>query len=241
MASIFESYRYKDAGHPLLYGVAHFAVGQFLKLNYDLEVCGAQYLARQGPRVYAGTHTRALDPGVKGAITEEPLPTMAKSELWTEDRYRKYGVQVGQIVAIVDAFPIRRGEIDREAIRVGNEHLENGVSIGIFSQGTRNLDFENLLDGAAMFARSHNVDIQPIAIATRLNEESNGECELIRVIASSPISPDATKKAKDARKELTQQLSARFTRDYFRADAWAAHDAKYKKPAKRFGRIKRYS
>ncbi|MBI2009124.1 1-acyl-sn-glycerol-3-phosphate acyltransferase [Candidatus Saccharibacteria bacterium] len=240
MANILESYRYKDAGHPLLYGVAHFAVGQFLKYNYDLEIFGAQYLTRRGPRVYAGTHTRALDPGVKGVVTQEPIPTMAKSELWTEDRYRKYGVHVGQIISLVDAFPVRRGEVDRDAIRTGNEHLENGTSIGIFSQGTRSLDFENLLDGAAMFACSHSVDVQPLVIATHLDEESNSERELIRVIASSPIGPDRTKRTKDARKYLTQQLSTRFIRDYPRAVAWSAHDAKYKNQIKSPGIIKRY-
>lgn len=241
MANRYEFYPYHNASHPIIYGIAHFAVVQFLKYKYDLEIYGAQYLEPAGPRVYAGTHTRALDPAVKGSATKEPLPTMAKKELWTEARYKKFGVQIGQVISLVDAFPVRRGENDREAIRTANNHLNNNLSIGIFSQGTRNLDFDTLLNGAAKFSYSHNVDIQPLVIATYLDEEQEDVRELIRVIASPPLTPDKTKKPKDARNLLMEQLKGRFKQDYPRALAWAAHDAKYKDPSKRLGKVRRYA
>ncbi len=243
MANITERLPYDDASHPILYGLAHFAVGQFLNYKYDLQIHGSQYLRHDDPRVYVPTHTEATDPAVLGVSAEgRAIPTMAKDELWTDERYKKVGIQLGKILAVVDAFPVKRGSNDSKSYRLADAHIKSGRSVGLFAQGTRNFDFDNLYYGAPRLAYRNNVPIQPLTIATYGSNTGEPAHGLIRVIAARPLLPDITLPRDIAVEVLMGQLRETFKRDYGRAVGWAAFDAtQNENRIKRIGRIKRHA
>lgn len=242
MRSFKERLPYRDASHPILYGLAHFAVGQYLKTQYDVQIARASNLYEPGPRVDAISHTRALDPAVAG-VTEEgrALPTMAKIELFEEPRYKKLGIQLGDLIQIVDAFPVRRENPGHNSLRVPLKHLKNGMAVGMFAQGTRNYDFHDLYMGAAFLSYLEDVPLQPVVIAAQPIQLSGFQRkELIRVIVSQSLRPDKTLRKRGAIGKLTEDLGHVFERDFQRARHWAIFDAKYKNQIKSPGKIKRY-
>src|SRR5439155_21637482 len=85
---------------------------------------------KDGPLIVVSNHFAWVDPVMLGAYFPRPLIFMAKQELW---RRRP----IGWIVERYGAFPVRRGEADRGAIRAALGILEAGGALGIFPEGTR--------------------------------------------------------------------------------------------------------
>src|ERR1700759_1272194 len=98
MSEVRELLPYSQATHPILYGLGRFAFGQYLKFAYDIEVYGNQYLSDGRQKIFAPTHHWHMDPEISGVSVEnQSLAQMAKSELWTDEGYKKFGVQLGKI------------------------------------------------------------------------------------------------------------------------------------------------
>src|SRR5687768_9492649 len=93
-------------------------------------VFGERRVPVTGPLIVVGNHVQWVDPVILGALFPRPLIFMAKQELWRK-RW------VGWVVERYGAFPVRRGEADRAAVRRGMSILEAGGAIGIFPEGTR--------------------------------------------------------------------------------------------------------
>ena len=245
MANKFERLPYKDASHQILYGLAHFMVGQYLVIEYDTAVAGSRFLKDNGPRVDAITHTRAIEPAVAAIAEEErALPTMAKIELFEDPRYKKLGVQLGDIIELVDAFPVRRESPGHSSLRIPQRHLREGKAVGMFAQGTRNYNFNSLYKGAALLSYLENVPLQPIVIASQpICHSGFQRQEIIRVIASRPLRHNPDLRKREAIDRLTDDLSLVFERDFRRARHWANFDAQHNKMCrlKMPGRIRRYA
>jgi 1-acyl-sn-glycerol-3-phosphate acyltransferase len=62
------------------------------------------------------------------------------------------------------AFGVRRGEPDRDALRIVHETLEAGGTIGIFIQGHRQAELEGAKAGAGRCAVVEAVPVVPAAI-----------------------------------------------------------------------------
>ena len=72
---------------------------------------------------------------------------MAKEELFTVPI-------LGKIMPLINAFPVKRGMSDREALRKGLGILKEGNVLGLFPEGTRSKTGElgEGLAGAGFFA-----------------------------------------------------------------------------------------
>jgi 1-acyl-sn-glycerol-3-phosphate acyltransferase len=91
---------------------------------------GVERVPLSGGAVVAANHLSALDPPLIGIFSPRPLHYMAKAELLAVPL-------VGELLAWTGAFPVRRGEGDREALRRARELVRDGRVVGIFVEGTR--------------------------------------------------------------------------------------------------------
>lgn len=141
------------------YSFARSLVNVILKPIYRFEVIGRENLPSEGGVLLCTNHIDNLDPPVVGITAARPVHFMAKEEL--------FNVPVlGKIVSNLNAFPVKRGMSDREALRKGLAILKEGKVLGLFPEGTRSKTGETGkgLAGAGFFALRSEAHVVPCAI-----------------------------------------------------------------------------
>ncbi len=137
------------------------AIIRFLVLLiWGLEISGMERIPQSSGAIIAGNHKSWFDPLVLVSAIRQPIHFMAKAELFSYPVFR-------WILPRVYAFPVRRGQADRQAIRVSQERVTGGHFVGMFPEGTRNKTEEPLLaiqGGAALIAIKAGVPIIPVVI-----------------------------------------------------------------------------
>ena len=72
---------------------------------------------------------------------------------------------LGWFIKQLGAFPVKRGGVSKESIRLSLDLLKNGELLGIFPEGTRNRTGENIAKrGAANLALKSGATVIPAAI-----------------------------------------------------------------------------
>jgi 1-acyl-sn-glycerol-3-phosphate acyltransferase len=134
-------------------------IGGFVRLVAPLRVYGAERVPAEGGLVVAANHFSWIDPPALGAASPRTLYYMAKIEA-----HRVPGL--GQLMRTFGAFPVRRGESDREAVRIMREIVRDGNALGMFAEGTRQRSGVPgpVQPGSAMVAINEGVPIVPAAI-----------------------------------------------------------------------------
>jgi 1-acyl-sn-glycerol-3-phosphate acyltransferase len=122
-------------------------------------VYGAERVPGEGGLVVAANHFSWIDPPALGAASPRTLYYMAKIEA-----HRVPGL--GQLMRTFGAFAVRRGESDREAVRMMREIVREGNALGMFAEGTRQRAGVPgpVQPGAAMVAINEGVPVVPAAI-----------------------------------------------------------------------------
>lgn len=125
-----------------------------------LNIVGKENIPATGPVILASNHRAHVDPPYLSMVSDRQIYFMAKEELFTtNDRFGKFILQLG-------AFPVRRGEADRAALRMAISLLKQGHALAIFPEGTRSFD-DTLLPaekGFALIAKQTGAPIVPIAL-----------------------------------------------------------------------------
>lgn len=103
---------------------------------------------RAGGLLILANHISDLDPVVVQAACPRHIHFMAKSELF-EMRV------LGRVIRWFRAFPVRRGEPDKAAIRRAVELLKSGQAVCVFPEGRLSEDgrLQPILPGVALIAR----------------------------------------------------------------------------------------
>jgi 1-acyl-sn-glycerol-3-phosphate acyltransferase len=129
------------------------------RILLKLEVVGLENVPLEGPLILAMTHTNFLDPALAGAVMPREVVTMSKIENFHNPLF-------GIIVRLYGAFPVRRGEVDRQAIRRSLEVLANGEALLMAPEGTRSGDgrLQKGHAGMTFIALRTNAPILPMAI-----------------------------------------------------------------------------
>jgi 1-acyl-sn-glycerol-3-phosphate acyltransferase len=132
-------------GRPFFRGV----VSVFARLR----IYGADRIPRHGPVVLCFNHFSWLDPWAIGGGIPRTVYYVAKQEAHDTP-------VMGWFIRLFGTTPVRRGESDREAVRIMREIVRRGDALGMFVEGTRQVrEPGEVLPGAAMIAIQEHVPV----------------------------------------------------------------------------------
>ena len=114
---------------------AAWAVGRvtlqpLVELLVPIRNYGVGRVPLEGGIVLAFNHFHWIDPPVFGATSPRPVYFVAKIEA-----HRVPGL--GQLIRAFGTISVRRGESDRDAVRLMRECVRDGNALGLFVEGTR--------------------------------------------------------------------------------------------------------
>jgi 1-acyl-sn-glycerol-3-phosphate acyltransferase len=120
---------------------------------------GPERVPGEGGGVVAVNHLSAIDPPLVGSLSPRTIYYMAKAELLAMPA-------IGDVLMWTGAFPVRRGEGDRESLRLAREIAREGHMVGVFVEGTRQkFGYPGeVLPGAMMIALQEKVPVVPCGI-----------------------------------------------------------------------------
>ncbi|MBD0347547.1 MAG: 1-acyl-sn-glycerol-3-phosphate acyltransferase [Thermoleophilia bacterium] len=139
--------------------VGRLTLAPAVKATALLRTYGLERVPREGGVVLAFNHFSWLDPLAFGAVSPRVVYYMAKIELHRVPA-------LGALVRGFGAYSVRRGESDREAIRLSRELVREGRALGFFVEGTRQRSGVpgEPKPGASMIALQERVPVVPAAI-----------------------------------------------------------------------------
>lgn len=143
----------------LVYGITRIICTVPLTLFFHIRIYGAEHWPRRGPAIIASNHASNLDPCLVGIAFPGQIRWMAKAELWRVPL-------LGWLVTRLGAFPVHRGEADREAIRRAKQLIREGWIVGMFPEGTRQRQgrLGEPQAGVGMLAMEPGVPVIPVRI-----------------------------------------------------------------------------
>jgi len=124
-----------------------------------VDIVGAEKIPTEGPVILAPSHRSSWDPPYLTLLTERQQFYMSKESLFKVPIF-------GPFIAKLGAFPVRRGEADRAALRKAMDYLKSGRIVTIFPEGTRSIDgtLKDAEKGFALIARQTGAVIVPVAV-----------------------------------------------------------------------------
>jgi len=142
------------------YCVANATMKALLILLTSWRVEGKENVPKQGSLIVVANHLNLIDPPLLGASVPRKINFMAKQELF-------HPTPGACFVRAYGAFPVRRGELDREALRRALEVLKSGGVVGMFPEGKRSLNNQLLpiQPGTAFVAVRSGAPILPVGIS----------------------------------------------------------------------------
>ena len=139
---------------------------------YGLHVEGRENIPKEGAIIVAPNHKSNFDPPIVGVAFKDQL---FKNPIF------------GYILRQFGTFPVKRGSIDRMAIRRAILELKEGNALGIFPEGTR-IQREGLgrfHSGMASLAFMSGVSILPVAVVGSVTMPR--KCGPLAVLIGKPI------------------------------------------------------
>jgi 1-acyl-sn-glycerol-3-phosphate acyltransferase len=124
-----------------------------VRLFTPLRVYGKDRIPLNGPLILCFNHFSWLDPWALGSVVPRTVYYVAKQEAHDNPL-------IGPFIRFFGTSSIRRGESDREAIRVMKEVVRRGDALGMFPEGTRQKSEPGeVLSGAALIAVQEKVPV----------------------------------------------------------------------------------
>jgi 1-acyl-sn-glycerol-3-phosphate acyltransferase len=164
---------------------------------------GADRVPRRGGLVLASNHLHWVDVPVVGAMAPRPVNFVAKIEV-----HRVPGV--GAYIRWHGALAVRRGESDRDAVRMMRQAARDGRAVGLFVEGTRQTTGRpgTAQPGAAMIAIQERVPVVPVAVyGTQFWKPGNfAPCS---VAFGEPVRFDDLPKGGKSYKQATAEIERR--------------------------------
>ncbi|WP_426453538.1 lysophospholipid acyltransferase family protein [Paenibacillus sp. S-38] len=127
------------------------------RILFRLRAEGMENIPRSGPVILCANHTSNGDPPLLGCLMERKVHYMAKAELFEVP-------VLSYILPRIAAFPVKRGGVSKESIRLSLDLLKEGNVLGIFPEGTRSNAGGMGKKGAASLALKSGATVIPAAI-----------------------------------------------------------------------------
>lgn len=181
-----------------IYAFARSVVNGILKPIYRMEVIGRENIPKEGGVLLCTNHIHNFDPPIVGITAPRPIHFMAKDELFSVPA-------LGKLLPHINAFPVKRGMSDREALRKGLAILKEGKVLGLFPEGTRSKTGElgKGLAGAGFFALRTDAEVVPCAIIGPYKAFSR-----LKVVYGKPINMNELRQKKISAEEATEIIMA---------------------------------
>ncbi|HZA84664.1 MAG TPA: lysophospholipid acyltransferase family protein [Actinomycetes bacterium] len=139
------------------YRLAAVVVKPLIRTWFRIRLEGEEHIPEAGPVILASNHRSNMDPVVLASAVRRPVTFMAKAELFVGP--------LGWILRWIGQFPVRRGGIDREALRRTDAVLARGSMLGLFPEGTRgDGDFSAVHPGLAYIVVRQRCPVLPVVI-----------------------------------------------------------------------------
>lgn len=129
------------------------------RIVFKIDARELRKLPSEGPAVIMSNHTSNLEgPAYYVFIQPARATALGKIELW-KNPFTRFFMQVWNII------PLRRGQVDRKAIRKTMQALDDRYIIGIAPEGKRSRDgsMRQAHPGVALLASRKRVPIYPVA------------------------------------------------------------------------------
>lgn len=146
-------------GTDAVWAAGRATMGTTLKALAPLRVYGADRMPREGGVVLAFNHFSWLDIPAFGAASPRNVYFLAKAELHDIPL-------VGPFIRLFGTYAVRRGESDREAVRQMRRCVQDGNTLGLFAEGTRQRSGVpgEVKPGVAMVTLHEQVPVIPAAV-----------------------------------------------------------------------------
>jgi 1-acyl-sn-glycerol-3-phosphate acyltransferase len=139
------------------YLIAAVVVKPVMRTWFRIRLEGEEHIPEAGPVILASNHRSNMDPVLLASAVRRPMAFMAKAELFVGP--------LGWILRWIGQFPVRRGGIDREALRRTDAVLARGSMLGLFPEGTRGDGrFSAVHPGLAYIVVRQRCPVLPVAI-----------------------------------------------------------------------------
>jgi 1-acyl-sn-glycerol-3-phosphate acyltransferase len=139
------------------YRLAALVVKPLMRTWFRIRLVGEEHIPEVGPVILASNHRSNMDPVLLASAVRRPVAFMAKAELFVGP--------LGWIMRWIGQFPVRRGGIDREALRRTDAVLARGSMLGLFPEGTRGDGrFASVHPGLAYIVVRQQCPVVPVAI-----------------------------------------------------------------------------
>lgn len=179
-----------------LYPAAKVIVSAIFYPLYRIKVIGKENFPKDGGVLLCTNHIDNLDPPVVGITCPRPVSFMAKEELFEAPVLKG-------LLPSLQAFPVKRGMSDRQAMRKALSVLKEGEVVGLFPEGTRSQDGElqKGLAGAGFFALRGNASVMPCAIIGPYKP-----FRPLKVVYGKPIDMAPYREQKASAEEVTEVI-----------------------------------
>ena len=139
--------------------VGRVTIQPLVQVFTRLRVYGKGRVPLDGGLVVACNHFSWIDPPALGAATPRTVYFLAKVEA-----HRVPGL--GELMRAFGTLAVRRGESDRDAVRLMRQIVSEGNALGMFVEGTRQRSGVPgaVQPGAAMVAINEEMPLIPVAI-----------------------------------------------------------------------------
>ncbi|HEY5529334.1 MAG TPA: (d)CMP kinase [Thermoleophilia bacterium] len=182
------------------YRFAYSFLPALFKLAFRMEISGVEHLPTRGGVVLASNHLSNLDPFFLGCACPRQIHFMAKAELWRSKL-------LGRVVSAFGAFPIHRGEPDRQAVKSALEIVKGGAVLGIFPEGHRQQGgrLGEIHPGVTLFSLRDDVVTIPVVLSDTDRVVRTGLLRFprVHVLFGAPLEIPGTDVPRSERAQIT--------------------------------------
>ncbi len=142
--------------NPVLYHITRLTIWLIMNVLFRYRAHGRENIPATGAAILAINHLHYIDPGAVAPVVRRQIVTLA-ADKWVTDRFTTF------FLKIAGAIYVRRGEVDRQALRACLDVLESGRLLAMAPEGTRSKTggLQQGRAGVAYLAHKANAPIIP--------------------------------------------------------------------------------
>ena len=143
----------------IIYPIVWFFARSIAEILGGLKIYGRENIPKTGGFILAPNHISYYDPPFVGSCVNRPIHFFAKYELFKNRLF-------ASILRRINSIPVKRGTIDRQALKIAIEVIKQGSGLTVFPEGTRSKT-DKLLKakpGLGLIARQAECPIVPAYI-----------------------------------------------------------------------------